>query len=619
VRPSRAVVLAALGVVYGDIGTSPLYAIRECFHGPHAIAATRHNVLGVLSLIVWSLLIVISVKYLTVVMRADNRGEGGILALMALVTGPERSPRLPGRILVLMGLFGAALLYGDGIVTPAISVLSAVEGLSVAAPALDRAVLPITIVILVALFAVQRRGTRSVGALFGPVTLLWFVTIALLGLVSVARSPEVLQAFNPALGVEFLFERGLTGVLVMGTVFLVVTGGESLYTDMGHFGPRPIRRAWFTIVLPSLLANYMGQSALLLRQPALAESPFYHLAPSWGMYPLVALATAATAVAAQAVITGAYSVTWQAIQLGYLPRVRVQHTSQNEIGQIYIASVNYALLVLTIGLVLGFRSSSNLVAAYGVAVTTTMVITSMLIFVAMRRLWHWRLPAAAAVAGLFFAIDLTFFGANIVKIPQGGWFPLVIGVLVMTLMTTWSTGRRLLGERLRESAVPLDEIWRRVEVEKLVRTPRTVVFMTGHEDSAPPALLRLMTFLDALPERIVLLTVATQRVPHVRREERCTVEQVAPDVHRIVARYGFMEIPNVPRVLRMCRAQGLDVDPNDVVYVLGRETLFATERPGMALWRESLFAFMARNAGRPTDYFRIPPRRVLEIGAQIQL
>jgi KUP system potassium uptake protein len=616
----RTLMLAALGVVYGDIGTSPLYAVRECFHGQHASAPTPANVLGVMSLIVWSLLLVISLKYLVLIMRADNRGEGGILALMALVAMPDNvSHRRPNRALVLMGLFGAALLYGDGVITPAISVLSAIEGLNVVTPAFERAVLPLTVGILIGLFAVQRRGTAGVGRVFGPLMLVWFGVLGALGLASLAQTPDVLRAVHPAYALHFFTDHGSQAFLVMGTVFLVVTGGEALYADMGHFGRAPIRRVWFALVLPALLLNYLGQGALLLRSPELAPNPFYYLAPGWALVPLVGLATAATAVASQAVITGAYSLTWQAVQLGYLPRVRVQHTSGEEIGQVYIPSINWALLALTIALVLGFRTSSNLASAYGVAVTTTMVITSVLAYFAMREVWRWSALLAGSITAFFLTLDLAYFGANMLKVADGGWFPLIAAAGVMLLMTTWSRGRALLGARLRERSITLEELMRRASSPGVVRLPRTLVFLTGPSNIIPPALLRVVQQLGALPRQFVLITVLIERVPYVEAEQRVRVEPLSSGAFRVFVRYGFMQVPNVPVALRLCAAHDLPIDPLDVIYVIGRETLFATERPGMWLWRERLFAFMARNAGRPTDYFRIPPGQVLELGTQIQL
>jgi len=611
-------VLAALGVVYGDIGTSPLYALRECFNGPHAVEPTAANVLGVLSLTTWSLILVVSIKYLVLILRADNRGEGGILALMALAV-PPTAERRGSYTLLLLGISGAALLYGDGMITPAISVLSAIEGLTVATPVLEPYVIPLTVAVLVGIFALQRRGTGALGALFGPITVAWFCCLAVLGLAALTRAPEVLAAVNPVHAGRFFSENGGRGFLVLGSVFLVVTGGEALYADMGHFGRRPIRLAWFTVVLPALLLNYFGQGALLLRDPALAVNPFYHLAPSWALYPLVALATAATVVASQAVISGAFSLTWQAVQLGLLPRVRVIHTSGDEIGQIYIPLVNQGLLVATVALVLGFRTSSNLAAAYGVAVTGTMVITTILAFTVMRRLWEWSLPLAAALTGFFLAIDAAFLAANLVKVADGGWFPLLVGAGGVLLMTTWRTGRRMLVERLREESVSLEELKQRVEAARPARVPGTVIYMTGHPDLVPAALRRLLRVFNALHEHVVFVTVVAERVPRVEAGHRLEVQPLGLGFFRVTARYGFLEQPNVPRAVSQCREQGLVIDPSVAIYVLSPETLIASPHPGMALWREKLFAFMAMNAARATGFYRIPPAQVLEVGGQIEL
>ncbi len=611
-------VLSALGVVYGDIGTSPLYALRECFSGLHAVEATAANVLGILSLTTWSLILVVSVKYLGLILRADNQGEGGILALMALAV-PPATERRGSYTLLLLGLFGAALLYGDGMITPAISVLSAIEGLTVATPVFEPYVIPLTVAVLVGLFALQRQGTSAIGALFGPVTVVWFCCLAVLGVAALTRAPEVLAAVNPVHAVRFFAENGGRGFLVLGSVFLVVTGGEALYADMGHFGRRPIRLAWFTVVMPALLLNYFGQGALLLRDPALAANPFYHLAPSWALYPLVALATAATVIASQAVISGAFSLTWQAIQLGLLPRVRVVHTSGDEIGQIYIPRVNQALLVATVALVLGFRTSSNLAAAYGVAVTGTMVITTILAFTVMRRLWGWSLPLAAALVGFFLAIDVAFLASNLVKVVDGGWFPLLVGAGGGLLMTTWRTGRRMLVERLREQSTSLEELKQRVEAAQPARVPGTVIYMTGHPDLIPAALRRLLRMFNALHEHVVFLTVLAERVPRVEAGNRLEVQPLGLGFFRVTAHYGFLEQPNVPRAVSQCREQGLVIDAKVAIYILSPETLIASPRPGMALWREKLFAFMAVNAARATEFYRIPPAQVLEVGGQIEL
>jgi len=617
-------VLVALGVVFGDIGTSPLYAVRECFHGPHAIPLTPAHVLGVLSLVFWSLVLVVSIKYLLVVLRADNDGEGGILALMTLARGAGDGPTLRARTrtaMVLIGLFGASLLYGDGMITPAISVLSAIEGLTIATPVFEPFVVPLTVLVLLGLFLIQRQGTSLIGRIFGPVTLIWFLAIGLLGGAWIAREPRVLAALSPHHALALFLEARGHAFLVLGAVFLVVTGGEALYADMGHIGARPIRVAWFGLVLPSLLLSYFGQGALLLARPDLAQNPFFHLAPSWALYPLVGLATGATIIASQAVITGSFSLTWQAVQLGYLPRFEVQHTTEEQIGQIYIPTMNWLLMVATLGLVLGFRTSSALAAAYGVAVTTTMVITTLLLAVVMRRRWRWGRGAVIAAVACFLVVDLGFLGANIVKVPQGGWFPLLVGLGGMVVMTTWRTGRRILRERLFEGGMTYADFRQEVAQRAPRRVPGTAVFLTSSTHGVPPALLWLLKHTSVLHERIVLLNVGTTDEPRVRAGARVRVAREEAGVFRVEAHYGFMQHPNVQRILSACRREeGLeDLDPREATYVLGRETLLATERRGMALWRERLFALLSRNAGRATAYFSIPPDRVLEVGAQIEL
>ena len=611
--------LGALGIVYGDIGTSPLYALRECFHGPHAIAPTESNVFGVLSLVFWSLVVVISIKYLVFVMRADNRGEGGILALMSLIR--QRGEGVHGLRwgLAMLGLFGAALLYGDGMITPAISVLSAVEGLRVATPLFEHVIEPITIVILIGLFLLQRRGTGGVGAIFGPVMLVWFACIAALGLFEVARVPRVLGAIDPRHAVAFFADNGETGFLVLGAVFLVVTGGEALYADMGHFGARPIRIAWFALVLPALVANYFGQGALLLRDPSAASNPFYRLAPAWSLYPMVILSTIATVIASQAVISGAFSLTRQAVLLGYSPRLRIDHTSEREIGQIYIPSVNWTLMAATIALVLGFESSSNLAAAYGVAVTTTMAITTILMAVVARERWGWSPAKSAALAAAFLVPDLAFFTANIVKVPHGGWFALAVAAAVFTLMTTWRRGRQILDARLREEMLEIDLFLKDVAKESIPRVPGTAIYMSRTANGVPPALLHNVKHNKVLHKRIVFLTVQTEERPRVSSRDRVKVADLGHGIFRIVARYGFMEDADVPKLLAKVEAPGLEFPPGDTSFFLGKETIFATKRPGMAIWRERLFALMSRNARSATLFFALPPNRVVELGAQIEI
>ncbi len=619
-RHSATLALLALGIVYGDIGTSPLYAIRECFNGPHAVAVTHDHVLGVLSLIVWALIIVVSVKYLVFVLRADNHGEGGILALTALATPIKPTGRSERGWLIALGIFGAALLYGDGIITPSISVLGAVEGLGVATPVLLPYVVPITIVILVLLFWFQSHGTAGIGKVFGPVMLLWFAVLATLGLIQILRRPEVLQAVNPMYGFLFFMEVGWPGYLVLGSVFLVVTGGEALYADMGHFGTRPIRFDWFTIVLPSLLLNYFGQGALLLENPGASTNPFYLLAPSWAIYPMIVLAVAAAAIAAQAVISGAYSLTMQAVQLGFSPRMKIDHTSQKAFGQVYIGGINWLLMIGCIVTVLSFRTSSNLAAAYGVAVTTTMVITTMLFYVVARERWRWSIWTAGPLAAIFLIIDCAFFGANIIKIGDGGWLPLAIAGTIFTVLLTWKRGRRILAERIQAEARPLDDFLKQVQLHQITRVPGTAIFMSGAASRTPPALLHNLEHNKVLHEQIIFVTVKTEQMPHVEDSERLRVEHFGEGIYRAKVLYGFMEEPNIPQVLEQSAGKELPrIDPADTTYFLGRETIISTSRPGMAKWREKLFALMARNATTATAYFGIPPDRVVELGEQIEL
>jgi KUP system potassium uptake protein len=609
--------LLALGIVYGDIGTSPLYALRECFGGAHPVAPTPGNVLGILSLIFWVLVLIVTVKYQMYVLRADNCGEGGILALMALVRRTAAGAGL--KVVVALGLFGAALLYGDGIITPAISVLSAVEGLEVATAVFHPYVVPLTIAILVGLFLVQSRGTGGIGKVFGPVMVGWFATLAALGVAGILTRPAVLAAVNPLYAARFFAANRLHGFLILGTVFLVATGGEALYADMGHFGRAPIRLGWFSLVAPALVLNYFGQGALLINHPETAKNPFYLLAPSWALYPLVALSTLATVIASQAVISGAFSLTRQAVQLGFLPRVKIVHTSWTEIGQIFVPSVNWLLMASTIGLVLAFHSSSHLAAAYGVAVTTTMMITTVLAGVAARRLWEWPRWAVGAVTALFLVADLAFFGANMVKIRQGGWVPLAAGALVYTLMATWKKGRDILAARLEERALPFEKLVAGVEPGKPPRVPGTAIFMSRYAGLTPPALMHNLKFNHVLHQRVVVLNVVTEEIPQVPAEKRVELQDLGNDFYQVTARFGFMDYPGVPEMLDGLRAQGLELDPERTLFFLGRETLIASKRPGMAIWREKLFAAMSRNSLRPTDFFRIPANRVVELGVQVEL
>jgi KUP system potassium uptake protein len=610
-------------VVYGDIGTSPLYALRECFHGEHGIAPSHDNVLGVLSLVFWALIIIISIKYLVFVMRADNRGEGGILALTSLVPHDLREHGLERRwLLTALSLFGAALLYGDGMITPAISVLSAVEGLETATPFFNPYVVPITLVILFALFLIQQRGTAGIGKLFGPVMILWFVTLGVLGTLWILRVPSVLAAVNPWHAVRFfLINRG-HGFLVLGSVFLVVTGGESLYADMGHFGRRPIRIAWFALVLPSLLLCYFGQGALLVTHPDAAEQPFYEmvrrLAPVM-LYPMVMLSTAAAIIASQAVISGAFSLTRQAVQLGFVPRIKIVHTSNEEIGQIYIPSINWLLMLATFGLVLGFQASTNLAAAYGVAVTNAMVITTLIGYVVARHRWKWSRLVVAPVALLFLFIDTSFFASNIIKVPDGGWFPLLVGVVVYTLMSTWNRGRQILTQRLTEESLPLEKFVENIRPESPIRVPGTAIFLSRDPKGVPNSLLHNLKHNRILHSRVMVLTMITEEVPVVPPEERLEVQSLGKEFYRLITHYGFMQTPGVPEVLELLKEKGIELDEMSTTFFLSRENLIASKEPGMAIWREKLFALMVRNAQRPTDFFRIPVNRVVELGMQVRL
>lgn len=611
--------LGALGVVFGDIGTSPLYALRQCFAAEYGITITHGNVLGVLSLIFWALVIVISFKYVAFVMHADNRGEGGILALLTLVVS-KRSPRLRHRRVFLgIGIFGAALLYGDGMITPAISVLSAVEGLKIATPIFDPYVIPLTISILFALFLFQKRGTGTVGAVFGPLMLLWFCAIAVLGARWIVAVPGVLTSINPLYAIDFFLRNQFTGFFVLGAVFLVVTGGEALYADMGHFGKRPIRVDWFTVVLPALLLNYFGQGALLLRRPEALNNPFYYLSPSWGFYPLVGLATAATVVASQAVISGAYSLTRQAMQLGYMPRLEILHTSPEEIGQVYVPWVNWILLVGTVGLVLGFRSSANLAGAYGVAVVTTMVLTTILAFACMRICWGWGMLKSTSLVACLLAVDLAFFAANIPKISQGAWVPLIIAAVVYILFTTWNRGRAILGERFRKEQIPVEALMRDLDEHPPIRTPGTAVFLDSNPAGVPRTLFHNLKHNRVLHERVILLTVIIDEVPRIPWPEKLEIHELSSNFFRIIAHHGFMETPNVPTILRHAAENGVEYEPMETTFFLGRETLVFRRSRGMPYWRKQLFAILSRNAQRATLHFGIPPNRAIELGSQVEI
>jgi KUP system potassium uptake protein len=613
--PLLPLTLTALGVVFGDIGTSPLYTIRECFFGSHSVPPTHENVLGVLSLVLYSLLLVISVKYVAIVMRADNRGEGGILALTSLL--PAHGIAGMRGVLLGLGIFGAALLYGDGMITPAITVLGAVEGLRVVTPFFDPYVVPIAAGIIVVIFTIQKSGTHRVGVVFGPVMVIWFLCLAILGLPWIAAQPAVLDAVDPRHAVTFFAENGFHGFAVLGAVVLVVTGGEALYADMGHFGTRPIRLGWWALVLPALLLNYFGQGALLLTDTQAARQPFFLLAPDWALLPLVGLATAAAIIASQALISGVFSLTHQAVQLGYSPRLDIDHTSSQQKGQIYVPQANWALMVGTLVIVLNFQSSSALAAAYGIAVTLTMVITTVLLYVVAVERWRWPRWAGILAMGVFLGVDLAFFGANLLKLLDGGWLPLVIAIVLFTLMTTWKKGRQILAERVVARAIPLEEFMATLPPDT-IRVPGTAVFMTAQAHGTPPALLHNLRHNKVLHERVVVLTVKTTNTPHVLPSERLTVEPLGQEVFNVGLRYGFMDEPNVPEALGLAGDHGVLIDPETCTYFLGRETVIVTRTARMSVWRERLFVVMARNAVRATAFFRLPPERVVELGAQVE-
>lgn len=612
--------LAALGVVFGDIGTSPLYAVRECFFGAHSISLNPSNVIGVMSVIFWALFLSISLKYMHYVMHADNRGEGGTLSLMALAS--RRGAELPQRVtwaLSLLGILGASLLYADGMLTPAISVLSAVEGLEVATPFFAPWVLPITVSILCALFLFQKYGTARIGAVFGPIVTLWFFTISVLGVVSIVQTPQILAAVNPWVAVSFLWQEGWEAFVVLGSVFLALTGGEALYADMGHFGRKPIKSGWFRIVAPALLLNYFGQGSLLLREEVTSQHPFFALVPNWGLYPMIALATATTVIASQAVITGAFSVTRQAIQLGYLPRFEIRHTSSHTIGQIYVPRINLLLLIMTVALVLYFKTSSNLASAYGLAVATDMVITTILMFFITWRLWRWPLWLCLSLTTGLLVMDLSFLLANLLKVANGGWFPLLVAASIFNLMATWHRGRELLSARLREKSISLTDFVSQFDQSPPQRVPGTSIFLTGASKGTPLPLLHNYQHNKILHEKVILVTIATEPIPTVAPEDRVSISDRGHNVFRVIASYGFMDSPSIRDTLDSCIRAGLEIDIEKASFFLGKETILATARPGMALWREKLFAFMSRNAQRATTFYRIPANQVFEIGLQIEI
>jgi KUP system potassium uptake protein len=615
--------LAALGVVYGDIGTSVLYAMQECFRPGFGVAPTTENVYGVLSLIVWALTLIVSIKYVIFVLRADNRGEGGVLALLALIQQSfglgSHKAKIRMAVLVTLGLLGAALLYGDGIITPAITVLGAIEGLRIATTAITTAeVVIISAVILAVLFMFQKHGTQRIGIVFGPIMFLWFVSIAALGLKEIALEPEILLAVNPWYAVNFFVHNGWHGFFILGAVVLVVTGAEALYADMGHFGRRPIRIAWFAVVFPALILNYFGQGALMLRDSAAAANPFYLLVPQQLLYPMVILATMAAVIASQALISGAFSLTQSAMQLGYSPRITVTHTSEREAGQIYIPEVNKALMLGCIGLVVGFQSAENLAAAYGIAVTGTMIVTTILFSVLTQVRFGWSLARTGAFFLVYFIIDFALLSANVVKIESGGWFPIVVAIVIYTLMTTWKKGRSVLRDLLRSASLPMDLFLEDVRRRKPPRVPGTAVFLTSDTSGAPVVLLHHLKHNKVLHEQVILLSIVTRDVPYVAQSERARVEELGEGFWRIVAGYGFMQSPSVNEVMECCEPQGIKIRPMDTSYYLGREQLLPTGDSPMARWRKKVFVVMARNARAATAFFGLPPNRVVELGAQIE-
>ena len=612
---SLSVALGALGVVFGDIGTSPLYAFRASFELGHASAASSSDILGILSLIFWALIITISIKYLGLVLRADNQGEGGILALMELVLPEKKSRR---GAFVVLGLFGAALLYGDGTITPAISVLSAVEGVQTAAPGLSALVVPIALVILVLLFLLQQSGSSRIGHLFGPVMVVWFLAIGLLGLGSIVREPVVLTAVSPLFAVRFIAVHGIESFLILGGVFLAVTGGEALYADLGHFGRRPIRQGWFMLVLPCLLLNYFGQGALLLGDPKTLANPFYLLAPQWALVPLLLLAMVATVIASQAIISGVFSLTFQAQQLGYLPRMRVRHTSEDEPGQIYLPQVNWLLFVATAIVMIGFGSSENLSSAYGLAVSGTMVITTLLAYFAFRRLWKWRLSVALPVAGFFLIIDLSFLGANLLKLESGGWYPILVGIVLYACMSTWAKGQEVIGRQIEGKVEPLASYIARLDSSKVGHVAGTAIYLSRGLTSAPLAFVHNVTHNKIVHERVIFMSVAFRQVPHVRSEDRLELLPLPGGFYRLLVQYGFMDRPNIRGALRIVQNKYLDLNLEETTFFVGSERLVPSRHVGMSIWRDFLYLFLSRNSQRAIDYFNLPADRVFEIGAQIK-
>lgn len=611
------VMLAVLGIVYGDIGTSPLYTLKECFGDYLGLEINRLNVLGILSLVIWGLILAVSLKYLTFVLRADDKGEGGIFTLMALARR-----HIQGRsswALMILGLIGGGFFYGDAVITPAISVLSAVEGLEVYTPAFTPYVLPLALTILVLLFLIQQHGTATVGRLFGPIMALWFTVLAIMGINGITHNPDVLHAINPLHAVAFMLEHKVIGFLALGAVVLALTGAEALYADLGHFGPRPIRISWFSFVFPALVLNYLGQGAIILLDPAAKASPFFHLAPEWALLPLVILATVATVIASQAVISGVFSLTRQAILLGFIPRLSILHTSDKEIGQIYIPAINWMLLCSVVVVILAFQSSSNLAAAYGIAVTGTMVVTTILACTVARHNWNWSLAASLTLLVALLCMDIPLFAANIHKVADGGWLPILVGAITFLLMSTWKRGRKLLAQRLEEQAIPLDSFVENLETYPPVRIPGTAIFLNSSTEGVPHALLHNLKHNKVLHERVIIMTIQIQEAPRVNSKNRVTITPLSESFWQIIGHYGYKEQPNVKQLLKACGKQDFKIELMDTSFFLSHETIISTRRPGMAMWREKLFIWMNKNALRATDFFHVPTNRVLELGAQIEI
>ncbi|MBC3870552.1 potassium transporter Kup [Undibacterium oligocarboniphilum] len=611
--------LAAIGIVYGDIGTSPLYTMKEVFSAEHGLPLTEANIFGVVSLILWGLFIIVAVKYVTLILRADNRGEGGIMALTALALESVGKSSRWQFLLLILGLFGAALFYGDGVITPAISVLSAIEGLEVATPAFNPYVVPITLVVLIGLYSVQSKGTAGIGKWFGPIMLIWFFTLAAMGLYNIIRSPVILGALNPWHAVHFLMEYRWLAFLALGAVVLAFTGAEALYADMGHFGSKPIRVAWFMIVFPALGLNYLGQGALLLTNPAAVSNPFYQQLGAWSVYPLVVLSAIATVIASQATISGTFSMTKQAISLGLLPRMNIVHTSSNEIGQIYIPAVNWLQLAVVIAAVVGFSSSSNLASAYGIAVTGTMLVTSLLTFFVIRYGWKLNPLLCFAATGFFLTIDFAFFSANVLKIIHGGWFPLVLGITMFTVMVTWKRGRELVFENLKKHAIPLEDFLSSLFISLPIRVAGTAIFLRGEADGVPHALLHNLSHNKIIHDRVVFLTLHNKEIPWVPMADRIKITDLSHQCYQIDVNYGFKDEPDIPKVLEQCATQGLKFEPMETSYFISRQTIISRPGSGMAFWREMLFVAMSRNASDAADYYQIPPNRVIEVGSQVEI